>query len=146
MNSLNHHFLCQGRALLTFKSWHLRLFTLVCLFDQRLEGRGPRPKTEANYDLFQALTLDIIGNFVHILCIIAKGLLEWSQLPFFMSSEVFIDFQLLGIKSCSPLFVCLIRGLGAESDFYNLFQALKYPRRNQNFVYILIITDKWLFE
>ena len=34
-------------------------------------------QTEANfYDLFQALTLDVIGNFVHILCIIAKGLLE----------------------------------------------------------------------
>ena len=34
-------------------------------------------QTEANfYDLFQANTLNVIGNFVHILCIIAKGLLE----------------------------------------------------------------------
>ena len=119
-----------------------------CLFVwSEIGGKGAKAKTEANfYDLFQALTLDVIGNFVHILCIIAKGLLEWSQLPFFMSSEGFVDFQHLGIKSCSPLFVCLIRGLGAEADFSNLFQALKYPRRNQNFVYILIITDKWLFE
>ena len=49
-----------------------------CLFDQGLEGiKGAKFQTEANfYNLFQALTLDVIGNFVHILCIIAKGLLE----------------------------------------------------------------------
>ena len=61
-----------------------------------------------------------------------------------------MDFQVLAIKICLPLFVCLIKGWGAEAqieaNFYDLFQALSTLDVISNFVHILCIIGKWLFE